>query len=130
MVENLFWNRKYRRNVKSDPGFHVKIDPRFWSQNRSADFTSQSDPGFEHAIAILIAIEKQSGSIAIRFRSQNGIPALPVVRWYRVTSPRIPPPLPDLTPEKFCFGSTSLPCPLPFLKWPYFSKRSSFLAIP
>jgi hypothetical protein len=28
-IENRFWNGKYRRNVKSDPDFHVKIDQRF-----------------------------------------------------------------------------------------------------
>jgi hypothetical protein len=38
----------------------------------------QSDPGFENAIAITIAIKTQSGSIAIRFSSQNRIPVLPV----------------------------------------------------
>jgi hypothetical protein len=41
-------------------------------------FISQSDPDFETAIAIMIAIENRSGKISNRFSLRNRIPIFPV----------------------------------------------------
>jgi hypothetical protein len=116
------WNRIPIFMGKPISDFDLKIDLRFsfrnripvlrmQSRSRSRSKTNPDRPRSD--------FDRRTGSRL--FRSYVGTESFtPVSRL----------PLQDLTPEKFCFGSTSLPCPLPFQKWPFFAKRGPFRAIP